>query len=173
MTMKTHDAMLIVLLLLGAVAACDEKRGTALVFEAVPGGGEPVLALRLRSLTATRLELEIASQGFTEVAGLAFRLSYLPASLRLVSVAAGDGWPTSALVHGTEPTPGLTVGAVSLRGPTSTAQPGDRVLAVVTLDVLGTGVTPITLVPGKNGVAQSDGSWVRGVGLRSGQLVRR
>lgn len=76
------------------------------------------------------------------------------------------------IVSSKEPTPGLTVGAVSLRG-TATAQLGDRVLAVVMFDVLGTGVTPITLDPVRTGVADSSGTWVRGLALRSGQLVRR
>ncbi len=167
--------VLAVLSLVGCSSDDDapSKPKSALSFAADAAVKGPAVSLRAKSVSDTRVVLELVAQDLTALYGLAYRLEYDPAVLRFAEQQRGPGFGAlSTLEAAKEPRPGLMLGAVSGKGAQKAVAASGVVLAEVSFDVVKVGATRVDFVAGRNGVLDAAGK-ATGAGFSGGALELR
>lgn len=171
-------------LLLAAVMAlaCGSDGGDAggskpkggLVFEpeATPAG--MAVTLRQKELGKDRLVLELVGHSLADLYGVAFRLSYDPATLAFEKLEASPAWPGSPpIALGSAKTPGLLVGTVTEKGKAAGVSGGEVVLGTLTFALTQQKPGAIDFVADRSALVATSGKRVSSVGWAGGELVRK
>lgn len=167
---KAPASFLLVALVAGLAGCSGKSKSRELVFVPDPPGSDPAVFLRARGLLEDRLVVEVVGRSIASVYGVAFRLRYDPEVLALRSMVAGEPWSTSALSVASEPGPGLTVAAVTEKGPSGGFDANDSVLAVLEFELRSQTETPVEFVVESSAVVVSDGTRLSAVSWAGGRL---
>lgn len=178
--MARRLAFVILMMLAGACSSSDGKGGggpaatAGLQFVPDDAPSTPHVWLRAKSLTETKLVLEVVGNGVTDLYGVAFRLRYDPAVLAFDSLEASSLWGTPApLSMGSQKTPGLLLGVVTQQGKAAGLAADDQVLATVALSVLQQTESPVELVAQRSAVVGADGKARAEMSFVGGALVHQ
>lgn len=148
------------------------KGGLAFEPEATPAGTS--VTLRQKELGKDRLVLELVGHSLSDVYGVAFRLSYDPASLAFEKLEASPAWPGSPpIALGSAKTPGLLVGTVTEKGKAAGVSGGEVVLGVLSFALTQKKPGAIDFVVDRSALVATSGKRVSSVGWAGGDLVQK
>lgn len=145
----------------GDGAAEDAGPGTAQswTFSAEDVGDvSPAILLRAESIEQGLATLSLVGRGIDKLQGLAFRLTFDPQAITVVTSKPGSIWPADNIVHRFKSrAEGELWAGIAHKGPRSLAATTDEVLAEVTLELGGIDPQEISFRPRHNLVLDPEG----------------
>lgn len=171
-----------ILLFAFVLAACGSDGGGSggskpkgsFVFEPAAKPAGTAVTLRQKELGKDRLVLELVGHSLADLYGVAFRLSYDPATLAFEKLEASPAWPGSPpIALGSAKTPGLLVGTVTEKGKAAGLSGGEVVLGTLTFALTQQKPGPIDFVADRSALVATSGKRVSSVGWAGGALVQK
>jgi len=171
-----------ILLFAFVLAACGSDSGGSggskpkgsFVFEPASKPAGTAVTLRQKELGKDRLVLELVGHSLADLYGVAFRLSYDPATLAFEKLEASPAWPGSPpIALGSAKTPGLLVGTVTEKGKAAGLSGGEVVIGTLTFALTRAKPGPIDFVADRSALVATSGKRVSGVGWAGGALVQK
>jgi hypothetical protein len=169
-------AALSALLLVGGCSSDDASApgaGPARKFapDALPTTGAAIY-IRQKQLDSTQLVLELVGRDLADAYGVAWRLRFDPAVLKLASAKPTSAWSQSHVHVVREPRAGLLVGVVGAKGKQSGLDAADTALAEITFTRSAPGGSRLDFVLERSAVVHSDGRHAPAVAWIGGSLAQ-
>ncbi len=136
--------------------------------DSLPAGA--VVYVRQKQIDPGHLVLELVGRELPDAYGVAWRLRYDPAALRLAQMDVTDVWNANHVHVAREPRGGLLVAAVGAKGKQSGPDAQDTALAEITFDRLSAGTSRVDFIAERSAVVHSDGRHAAAVQWIGGAL---